>query len=863
MIYKKYFYKFSQYSFYIRKKILLLFLIFLIIFPSVKTIQAQQKKLQDLTVSYFTGNPKIILPTFKEPLKNISNLKINTNVSLKTEFSKIEILNDNIILRANNNSNFYLDLNNDKIIFDEGNYFISNLVNLNITILKKDIVLYPSQYTIIVKKDFFALTANNGEIEIDNENIPLCNENNTIIFNNGTKSLKNIKFEESYYIYFVKDQIEKELNSFSTYSSFYLDKLLSNLDNNNKFIILIEKIKKSQNYLEDKYKEITNQLMDLNEVNENNREKLSLLINNYIEYTKYCSAIKDDIEYILNFYLIFYFQSKVIQNSYNLILKKSLNFEKRLNKDSLFNIYFLNNYNILQNKIKNINQNLNLFKISFDNGKENIYQLNSKIFYSLNYIEETQSFLIKIINDKILNSNININKNLTLLLINLYSESYSTNYSITNNINKILQIKSEINYYIDNLKYNFVPDVSLNEGIYYHVICSYYENLADITYKKLISANNYANLFIYLFKNEKVNDDTLLRYYNESFNLIKSVNLNKIELLKSIKDLNSTKNNLLYSLNQKLIFENKNLIYDYYKMIIELNKSFMEEIKINLKNIYENLNKFDENTYEKKEAAFMSNYYNQTLEYLINYSNFINEFFKLKFGIIPQNLDIIISEYINLNYQVPKIFNLEKYTLKKYFDNFYIKYTAGILAIEELIKSLENFQKELLILETKITENLMYEFSFYKSKEALTNNYLDFLSYYKNYIFKYNNSINNFRFLNSKIIENLKYLKSNLELFYIEYLNQNYINLNEKIDEIKTLISKNNNYLKMFYNEIFTLEGNIKQFEYFISNYDNTNNILINNIILKSKIINSDILKITDSTKSFMSLNEIIKSLNE
>ncbi|MCX8058666.1 MAG: hypothetical protein N3A58_04575 [Spirochaetes bacterium] len=848
----------NQKKYYLINKINI---IIIYIFFLVNKTYAQQDFFKDIYISYLKGNPEIINPGFNIPIKLYQNYKINGYEKILSNNGNLELINNYFILRTDKDSVFYIIPNNDKNIIkiEKGKFylnFINNkiLINFNQT----EIQIEAGEYFLVYTNNYILIISSNGKIKYLEEEINLNNENNLFVLSEGKYQLKNIKVSEDFYLYFNKDQLKKEIDILNNYSGFYIDELLFNLDNNNKFILTFEEIKKSQIQLETNYNSISKSLLSFNE---NEYEPFSL-IDNYINYLKLSSYIKENIKYIFNYYLLFYSKCKVIINSYKILESKINALENRINKDTLFNKYFLNNYSLVKNNFQVIKENIKSFEKSIETGKENFFNFKSKIFYIYNYIEESEIFLKKTFNKFIDESNKISYKNHIKILIDLYSNAFISNYSINSNINKILEIKFEINSFSSNLKINYIPEIHIIEGLFYNILKEYYKEISEESIKNLIKSNNLASLFIYLFKKEDIKIDFLTKYYKESSELIQLINVNKVELLKVTKELESITNNLFLTLYQKSLFINKFLKSNLYNNNLKLISSILYSLKSDLSNLYNIYINLNENSFEKKEITFLANFYNDSLTKILNYTLFSNDFFIKYYKVDSINLDVYFSEFFNLNKQLPTIFNLNIYTTNMYIDNFYNKFNTGIISLDQMIKLLEDLIINYEVFKRNISEILSMEYYYLNSKYSLNNTKVFFINEYKNKILFLINNLVELNDKTLKVLEKISLLKSKLEIFYINYNDPAYSRdkLIKNIEEIKNFIDDFNLYFNQFYSEILNFELNLNLYKNFLDTYNGSDSSIIDLINKSTSFINS-FLTIIYKAKSSSLLNEIIKIL--
>lgn len=815
----------------------------------------------NLYISYISGNPEIILQNFSAPIKLYQFYKVTGNEKFITNNGYIELLNEFFLLRSDKNSSFYF--NKDKLFIEKGRYYL-NFLNeqVEINFNKINVKLIKGEYFIFFSNNQLVIISNNGKIFFNNEEIELTKSKNTYYLDNNNDNtkyiIKNTIIIENFYIYFNKKLIEKDLKILRNYSSFYLEEILANLDINNKFVIKFEDIKKIQIEIENKYNSISKALLNSKETELDPYE----LLNSYIEYLKMTSLTKTDIEYIFNYYLIFYSKCKVIINSSNILENKIKFLENRQEKDIFFDSLFLNEFKNIKNNFNIIQDNLKIFDKSIENGKESFFTQKSKIFFTYNYIEESETYLKKVINNFIDNSKVITSKNIIKILIDLYLNSNITNYSITSNINKIINVKSEINLFLISIKNNFIFDIHNTEGLFYYIIYLYYKDLSDKTIQNLNKSNNLANLFIFLYKNEKINNEFFKKYYEESLNLIKSINENKIELLKVTNDLTYNINNIFFTLKQKDLFierSNKTLLY---KNNLELINNIFNNFKNDLLKLYNNYNQIENNIYEKKEISYIANFYKDVYDKLINYTFYFNDFYFNYFGIDKINIEVYFSEFINLSKQIPVIFDISSYSINKYIDNFYYKFNTGIIAIDQLLQMLDSFSKDLNFIYHNFSENYNLEFYYLNSKFSLNNTNNDFINNYKKYLISIENNINFIIYKKNKLEEKLKELKTSLEIFYINYNNENFNrhDLLKNINNTINLLDDYNIYFAPFYSEILEFELNLNYFLNFLNYYKNTNSS-INNLIIKVENIINQFLYVINTGKSTLLLSETIKLL--
>ena len=272
----------------------------------------------------------------------------------------------------------------------------------------------------------------------------------------------------------------------------------------------------------------------------------------------------------------------------NKFLDKNIKFENKILTNGL-NIKIVQNQNILFfdygfDKINSFNESKNILNKKINN-------LNSVKNFIENFIINHSDMIIIIVNLFDINEQIFL-KNLER---ELYLKKLNIKIYIVHNL-QYFSYKSEIKNYFNQLKYNNIFELSLNE-------LKYYENLKG-NKNYFVEKNDYFSTIHYIFAKENseagdfynnstllmiINELNVIKEYKKFDNLIKEIKDNFIKYCKlnyneNINEDNFEDNNMKIKLNKKLLYK-KNIInnglglYNFIDNKIEPNYGYFIENK--------------------------------------------------------------------------------------------------------------------------------------------------------------------------------------------------------------------------------------------------------------------------------------------
>ena len=450
---------------------------------------------------------------------------------------------------------------------------------------------------------------------------------------------------------------------------------------------------------------------------------------------------------------------------------------------SIFGFYFIYNEQYFKQFIEYFHNN----KFTYEN-LDLIFQNYEKKYESNLNIEKKFIFEYFFFNPKLdlINYSLNLHNKKLLYIQDKYNNEYLVfpkNILIKNNY---------INFY-ENIYYygGFLPFVPIFKILFNNINFKnhkiYFNNIIEIL-QKLI---NYSETNLFLYNKQKIYDILMLFLEKCEKNINLEDYCNSLNIL--ISPLESIKNLYKIEIKMILIKDNKNSFLIKNNLIFKLLQKSHD--------IINNLKDFNESKNNKELINILS------YVYYIQNSNIKNDFSNI-FNINIKNLD---NDYI-FNYFVQIIKNSEKNINNIYYDNFnYIRFWIIYIFFSYLLKYKEQYIDILKL-------NGIIKKVFDKKCEL----FLQFIVYFLN---KYN--------IEKKLINDLSInfytdnLKENeIYNFIINFIDNYPFCINELIRILWILLCYENNYKKIYYNNLISFFNKIieKHNEFFF-NYYQTNRI--------------------------------------
>ncbi|MFN3412283.1 MAG: hypothetical protein ACK4YF_09005, partial [Exilispira sp.] len=646
-----------------------------------------------------------------------------------------------------------IEIRNNNIELLSGTIYINTIDSISLTINKTNFNIYKGIIVIQFSKEILINFISDAQIELNNQIFkPTKTKRIFKIINNNFQETKD-KLSLERFSFFSREIINK-INFINQLIDIFFERIFYLIDKNNSFIKVIEEFSSNKNEIED------NIILEIKKAEERNKNDIESLKDYALIYHKIQSNILD-YNFLKFHYLEFYFQMR----NYIEYYKKLISFAN--------SIYDLNNFDefpdysskssflIVYDKIRSFSDAVKTSYQLLEMSYLNILDSNSPVNKSFSKYELLKNQLKEQIEKIILESFINLPKDLRNIIASTFITQLECKASTTIYINKLYDILLILN----------------NEYLEDQKIINKFFSLDDIVYKSL-----------YLKQAEDINAELEKNFstLNKNITILKYLTTNS-NLIKDIKTLNF--------LNSIIEF------YPYY------NDDYLSVIYIieEIKKSYSKYNQLLKLFIKKTDEKYYQNVLNLEIDKYLDYFRFIqNEITKIYnsekkdiFFLVSlldiQNklISISYSLYDLLKSKFPSIYMPKKLYIeqqREYLNK--LKEEISNITLEQSLKMKDEEIKSYLIIRIVVLNQIIEDI---KSFRQSIKDYEIQKTNLQKSLLLFNLSINNKNSFDSEnykdnlsIIWNSEQLIGSFDQFFLK-LDSFEKNINEFFDEIQNL----------------------------------------------------------------------------
>jgi len=607
-------------------------------------------------------------------------------------------------------------------------------------------------------------------------------------------------------IYFNKEIITQQISSLNSYLGYYSDTIITNLDKNNQFIYEIDQLKNEMELVTKDFEIFQKEILDKKITKEN----LNDILSQYFDLNQKMDYIKNQSDFLTNFYILFYYKSKLYSQFFEKIMEIADDLKYRSSFDCNWETDFSRDYYLIENRLQIIQNNINMFTYVVETGEKSIYSRDSKVLQAYLSIEEQQNYLRKTFVDAFSQLEIDINKELILLLTEFYKVINQVNLDLTHKINTLFELQKDVSSFISITNNYFIAYTSIDESFYHIELIDYNLDDLKITLKNIEKSKSLFNLYSFTINNNPAIDSNIINFSAQALDNYNSLLTKEVEILKLRDDLKNISKSLSMKLKMKISRKSAPLYQYLYQTSIQQSSLIMENTKSELIVFYKDLNNLDKNSatylYDKKVISQIAQKKISYLDFILNLFKKKSEFYNKIFPDIQFDEKQKFKDFYNLSKDGKKIFDLSQYEKTNFYEGLNQTISIAMIAVEEYLKKHDNLNASLETINNSLVEQTELLSNAIKIKLSFTPGDNDYYDRINSLRYELRTRINTFLIYSNLIENDLKELSQLFGLYYLSYsgtnapdegeLDQILEQINEKINQYK---SDKMIYLQYFY----------------------------------------------------------------